>query len=329
MIDSLSRKKFWRKKGLDTGLSYHEIHSSWIQQDSGFQEQQDIDLRKEKIITFKTVESIEETSMTPSATLSAYQLPKINFGEFVCDSWVYFLDRLDNFIFDLKSVTPIFIGKIRQLVPIFSLGIAVLLFTLFYPAIFYTASKIISTTATNVASIFNKYGERKQDYSAIASENNNQPSKSADESNQIIQSKIIPSKPSKFKDLRIQIKELGVDALAIEGDTESVLEEGVWHLSSSPTPNYAGNVVILGHRWKYLPPDNRSFFNLDKLQKNDIITLHYNYRQYTYKVREQKIVTPDQVEIFRQTSNNQITIVTCTPLYSTAKRLVVIGDLVE
>ena len=47
------------------------------------------------------------------------------------------------------------------------------------------------------------------------------------------------------------------------------------------------------------------------------------------RTKESKIVLSDQVEILKQTDQPQLTLYTCTPRYTSEKRLVYIGELVS
>ncbi|PIS42223.1 MAG: hypothetical protein COT24_04660 [Candidatus Kerfeldbacteria bacterium CG08_land_8_20_14_0_20_40_16] len=54
----------------------------------------------------------------------------------------------------------------------------------------------------------------------------------------------------------------------------------------------------------------------------------WNEKEYHYQVVETKIVNPDQAEIMASTEDTTITLYTCTPLFTTQQRLVVIGKLI-
>jgi sortase A len=85
--------------------------------------------------------------------------------------------------------------------------------------------------------------------------------------------------------------------------------------------------VISAHRWKFRPPDTRTFYNIDKLAVGDEIKIFWQGKAYYYRVRETKVVTPDQTEILYPTKEPQLTLFSCTPLFSTSHRLVVVADL--
>jgi len=134
--------------------------------------------------------------------------------------------------------------------------------------------------------------------------------------------------PDKSADNRLIIKKIGVDAVIYEGGQET-LALGVWHLPRTSTPDKGGNTVLSAHRWKYKPPDPRTFYNLDKLEIGDEIKVYWEGREYNYKIEKIFEVTPDKVEVLAPSNKEELTLFTCAPLYSTQRRLVVKADLVE
>lgn len=126
----------------------------------------------------------------------------------------------------------------------------------------------------------------------------------------------------------LRIEKIGVYGEILEGD-ETTLDVGIWHLPRTSTPDQGGNTVISAHRWKYLPPDPRTFYDLDKVTLGDMIEIVWDGVVYTYEVTDSFIVTPDRVDILAPTDEAVLTLFTCTPLYSTDKRLVVRAQLVE
>ena len=129
--------------------------------------------------------------------------------------------------------------------------------------------------------------------------------------------------------IEIHKDDLDIKAPIVNGTQEADLAKGVGH---HPTTSYPskdrGNVVISGHRWKLgNNPAYKVFEDLDKLDNGDEISLFYMGKEYVYKVREQKVVKDSEVSILKQTKKPQLTIYTCTPKYTSFKRLVYIADL--
>lgn len=105
------------------------------------------------------------------------------------------------------------------------------------------------------------------------------------------------------------------------------MERGFWHFPLSSQPGNKGNTVIIAHRFKYLPPRTDTFFNLDKVKVGDKIIVNQKDASYRYTVVETKIVDKTDRSILLSTSDYRITLVTCTPLWTSRQRLVVIGKL--
>lgn len=129
---------------------------------------------------------------------------------------------------------------------------------------------------------------------------------------------------------RIIIPKIGVNAPVVESQSaEYGLSRGSWRVPESSTPDKGGNTVITGHRFKYLPPNNLTFYLLDKMEKGDVFSVIWNEKDYYYRVREVKIVDRTEVSIQDQTEEPIVTLFTCHPIYSTTQRLVVVGELID
>lgn len=126
---------------------------------------------------------------------------------------------------------------------------------------------------------------------------------------------------------QLRIPTIGVTMDIVEGRNAQVsLRKGAWLLPGTSTPDQGGNTVLGGHRWLYRPPSARTLYHLDKLAVGDPVEVDWEGTTYRYRVREVKVVTPEQVEILENTTEDIVTIFTCTPLFSSAKRLVVIAE---
>ena len=123
---------------------------------------------------------------------------------------------------------------------------------------------------------------------------------------------------------RIVIPTIGVDVVVIEGVGKSDLREGPGHWPATPMPGQGGNFVVSGHRTTYGAP----FFKLDRLKAGDEIDLLLSYVSARYEVTDVMIVTPDQTEVVDQRGVEELSLATCHPIYSAAKRLVVKAKMV-
>ncbi|MDD5567338.1 MAG: sortase [Patescibacteria group bacterium] len=125
------------------------------------------------------------------------------------------------------------------------------------------------------------------------------------------------------------IPKIDVNIKIVEGETQEALDQGAWRMPTTSTPDKGGNTVISAHRFKYLPPNNATFYLLDKLSRGDRLFVYWQGKEYEYVVVESKVVEPTEISILDNTPDNRLTLFTCTPLFTTDKRLVVIGALTK
>ncbi len=125
---------------------------------------------------------------------------------------------------------------------------------------------------------------------------------------------------------RIQIPEIGVDAMFLEGVELDVLSNGPGHYEGTPLPGQEGNAGIAGHRTTYGAP----FGRIDELGEGDeIIISYFNGSQFTYVYNSTVIVSPDRVDVLEYPFDNRLTLTACHPKYSAAERIVVSATLQE
>jgi LPXTG-site transpeptidase (sortase) family protein len=126
------------------------------------------------------------------------------------------------------------------------------------------------------------------------------------------------------------IPKISVKIPIIQSEDENYgLDHGAWKLPKSSTPEEIGNMIITGHRFKYLPPSNLTFFLFHKLETGDVASVIWDGKPYYYKIKEIKKISADDTSILKQTKTSTLTMYTCDPIYSTKNRLVIVADLVE
>ena len=125
---------------------------------------------------------------------------------------------------------------------------------------------------------------------------------------------------------RIKIPALGVDTVVVEGTSASALRAGAGHYPDTPLPCEDGNVGIAGHRTTYGKP----FANVDRLKAGDEIILETPIGTCVYKVRGAPTIhSPrDWSVVTNDPSKSELTLTSCHPKGSAAKRIVVKADLV-
>lgn len=119
---------------------------------------------------------------------------------------------------------------------------------------------------------------------------------------------------------------------ALEKDMQEALKNGVVHYPGTSLPNQNGNVVITGHS-SYFPWDPGRFKDvfalLHQLVEGDKIVVYYEQKKYIYQVTNIKVVMPDNVDVLKQTPTDQLTLITCTPVGTNLKRLIVTAQPIE
>ena len=124
---------------------------------------------------------------------------------------------------------------------------------------------------------------------------------------------------------RINIPKIGLDEVVVEGVGVDELQQGVGHYPGTKMPGQPGNAAFAGHRTTYGRPFNR----IDELEPGDPILITTLTGQiYRYETMDQTIVTPDHVEVLDDTPDNRLTMTTCHPKLSAAKRMIVTARLV-
>jgi sortase A len=124
---------------------------------------------------------------------------------------------------------------------------------------------------------------------------------------------------------RIRIPDIGVDKIVVEGVTLDDLKRGPGHYPDTPLPGQPGNAAIAGHRTTYGAPFNR----INELEPGDVILITTLQGAFRYEVRDQLIVSPEEVEVLDDFGDNRLTLTACHPKYSARQRIVVVAALVS
>ncbi len=122
---------------------------------------------------------------------------------------------------------------------------------------------------------------------------------------------------------RLEIPRIGINAIVVEGTTDSSLRKGVGHMEGTPLPGMGDNFSLAGDRVLYGAP----FLNIDDLSEGDDIHVKTTYAEFTYTVVSKRITTPDDTEILKYPGFEAITLITCDPPWDTSHRLIVQGKL--
>ncbi len=127
---------------------------------------------------------------------------------------------------------------------------------------------------------------------------------------------------------RLEIPRIAVNRIVVEGATAGDLTKGPGHFPETPLPGQLGNAAIAGHRTTHLAP----FFDLEKMQQGDEIIVTTLNGRYVYHVTGSEEVAPEDYAAVIPTTDvtkATLTLVTCTPRYTAANRLIIHSELVS
>jgi LPXTG-site transpeptidase (sortase) family protein len=136
---------------------------------------------------------------------------------------------------------------------------------------------------------------------------------------------------------RIEIPDIGVNTIVVEGTTPSALKAGAGHYRNTPLPGSKGNVAIAGHRTTY----GRPFNKVDALEPGNRIILTSPIGRFTYRViraprnsnhsdfKAAWITNPFDWSVAAKTKGDFLTLTTCHPKGSARQRLIVRAQLVS
>jgi sortase A len=124
---------------------------------------------------------------------------------------------------------------------------------------------------------------------------------------------------------RIRIPRAKANFVVVNGTRGPDLRKGPGIYEQTPFPGAPGTVAMAGHRTTYLAP----FRHLDRLRRDDPITVEMPYATFTYRVERTRIVRPDALWVLRRVGHDRLVLSACHPLFSAAQRIVVFARLVR
>lgn len=125
----------------------------------------------------------------------------------------------------------------------------------------------------------------------------------------------------------LAIPKLKLTETILESNDASILNQGIWRRPNASQPDKGGNTVIVGHRFVKNSPG--VFYHLDKLNPGDTLSVDWDSARYQYEITRVFVVPPTAVNIEAETTEPLLTLYTCTPLWSSAQRLVIQAKLVS
>ena len=118
-----------------------------------------------------------------------------------------------------------------------------------------------------------------------------------------------------------------------EDDIQVALRDGVVHYPGSARPGQAGNFFVTGHS-SYYPWDEGKykdiFARLHELEPGDTYSVYYGGDLHTYRITSKKEVKPNDVSVLDQPTKKRLaTLMTCTPIGTTLRRLIVMAEEID
>ncbi len=126
---------------------------------------------------------------------------------------------------------------------------------------------------------------------------------------------------------------LAEDWTRLESEIQEGLQSGVVHYPGTARPGQAGNFFVTGHSsyYPWAPGGYKSVFaRLGELEVGDEYWIYYGNDKHRYRVTEKKEVLPSDVTVLDQPADKRLaTLMTCTPVGTTLRRLVVQAEEVD
>jgi LPXTG-site transpeptidase (sortase) family protein len=119
----------------------------------------------------------------------------------------------------------------------------------------------------------------------------------------------------------------------LEEQIQEELQRGVVHYPGTARPGQAGNFFVTGHSsyFPWAPGEYKSVFaRLHELNVGDEYWVYYNGDKHRYVIQSKKEIKPADVSVLDQPVNKRIsTLMTCTPVGTTLRRLIITAQEVD
>lgn len=119
----------------------------------------------------------------------------------------------------------------------------------------------------------------------------------------------------------------------VEEDIQDALKHGVVHYPGTARPGQAGNFFVTGHSSYYPWADGNYktvFARLHELAVGDEYWVYYGGDKHRYVISGKKEVKPSDVTVLDQPTNRRTgTLMTCTPVGTTLRRLIITSQEVD
>jgi sortase A len=120
----------------------------------------------------------------------------------------------------------------------------------------------------------------------------------------------------------LEIPRIGISTPVLSGDDDATLDLAVGHLPDTPKPWESGNSALAAHRDGLFRP-------LRNIRVGDEVRLRTLEGEFTYRVRETKVVWPTDLSVLEDGDTPSLTLITCYPFNfvgNAPKRFIVHAD---
>jgi len=145
-----------------------------------------------------------------------------------------------------------------------------------------------------------------------------------------------PGATTKYDDNTIVIPKIGVKAPVVwevaGGKVMDSLQNGVVHLAGTARPGEIGNAFLTGHSSNYWwrgGDYNNVFALLPELKEGDEIFVIFHGKIEKYQVKQSVEVKRSEVSSYVSSSSERLTLMTCVPIGTNLRRLLIIAEPVR
>ncbi|MFA6039118.1 MAG: sortase [Candidatus Peribacteraceae bacterium] len=126
---------------------------------------------------------------------------------------------------------------------------------------------------------------------------------------------------------------LRADWPQVEKDIQDALQDGVVHYPGTANPGQAGNFFVTGHSsyYPWSPGGFKTVFaRLHNLEVGDEYWVYFGGDKHRYMIKGKKEVSPADITVLDQPTDKRIaTLMTCTPVGTTLRRLIVTAQEID
>jgi sortase A len=124
---------------------------------------------------------------------------------------------------------------------------------------------------------------------------------------------------------RLRVPRIGLNMLLVDGTDHDTLKKGPGRDKRTFMPGEDRLVYIAGHRTTYLAP----FSHIDKLRRDDRITIEVPYGTFIYAVTRHRIVKSTDLSVLRSPRHELIELQACHPRFFASHRYIAYGRLLR